>query len=165
MDIKQEPKTSLFFFKNRFSKTLHFLIETIRLPGGGSLVTKSCLILCDSTTVACQSPLSVGFPWKEYWSGLPFLSPEDLHNLGIEPMSPAWQVDSLPLSHLESPSNYIVLWKRTTSWFNILQKVLPTNQKEKEWTSLVVQWLRLCASDTGAMGLIPGRETKIPHAI
>ena len=138
MDIKQEPKTSLFFC-NQFSKTLHFLIETIRLPGGGSLVTKSCLILCNSTTVACQSPLSVGFPWKEYWSGLPFLSPEDLPNLGIEPMSPVWQVDSLPPSHLESPSNYIVLWKRTTSWFNILQKYFLRIKKKRSgllwWSS------------------------------
>ena len=32
-------------------------------------------------------------------------------------------------------------------------------------TSLVVQWLRLCASTAGGMGLIPGRGTKIPHAV
>ena len=32
-------------------------------------------------------------------------------------------------------------------------------------TSLVVQWLRLCASTAGDVGLIPGWGTKIPHAI
>ena len=32
-------------------------------------------------------------------------------------------------------------------------------------TSLVVQWLRLGASDARGMGLIPGRGTKIPHAL
>ena len=31
----------------------------------------------------------LGFPWKEYWSELPFPSPRDLPNPGIEPMSPA----------------------------------------------------------------------------
>ena len=39
-------------------------------------------------TVACQAPLSMGFPRQEYWSGLPFPSPGDLLNPGIEPMSP-----------------------------------------------------------------------------
>ena len=40
-------------------------------------------------TVAHQAPLSVGFPKQEYWSGLPFPSPEDLLDLWIKPMSPA----------------------------------------------------------------------------
>ena len=40
-------------------------------------------------TVAHQSPLSVGFPRQEYWSGLPFPSPGDLPDPGIEPASPA----------------------------------------------------------------------------
>ena len=54
-------------------------------------------------TVAHQAPPSMGFPRQEYWSGLPFLSPGDLPKLGIKPTSPAWQVDSLPLSHMRSP--------------------------------------------------------------
>ena len=43
-------------------------------------------------TVACQAPLSMGFPRQEYWSGLPFPSPGDLPDPGIKPtslMSPA----------------------------------------------------------------------------
>ena len=40
-------------------------------------------------TVAHQAPLSMGFPRQEYWSGLPFPSPGDLLNPGIEPTSPA----------------------------------------------------------------------------
>ena len=40
-------------------------------------------------TVARQAPLSMGFPKQEYWSGLSFLSPGDLPNPGIEPVSPA----------------------------------------------------------------------------
>ena len=38
-------------------------------------------------TVAHQAPLSMGFPRQEYWSGLPFPTPEDLPNPGIEPAS------------------------------------------------------------------------------
>ena len=38
-------------------------------------------------TVACQVPLSLGFPRQEYWSGLPFPAPEDILDPGIEPAS------------------------------------------------------------------------------
>ena len=41
-----------------------------------------------SWTVACQAPLSVGFPRQEYWCGLSFSSPGDPPEPGIEPMSP-----------------------------------------------------------------------------
>ena len=47
-------------------------------------------------TVAYQAPLSMGFFRQEYWSGLPFPSPGDLPDPGIEPGSPALQADSLP---------------------------------------------------------------------
>ena len=49
-------------------------------------------------TVAGQAPLSVEFSGQEYWSGLPFLSPGDLPNLGIELsslLSAALQAESL----------------------------------------------------------------------
>ena len=49
-------------------------------------------------TVAYEAPLSMGFPRQEYCSGLPFPAPGDLPDPGIEPMSPALQVDSLSLS-------------------------------------------------------------------
>ena len=45
---------------------------------------------------ACQVPLSMGFSRQEYWSGLPFPSPGDLPDPGVEPESPALQADSLP---------------------------------------------------------------------
>ena len=46
-------------------------------------------------TVACQAPLSVVFPRQEDCSGLPFPSPGDLSDSGIEPRSLALQADSL----------------------------------------------------------------------
>ena len=46
-------------------------------------------------TVAHQVPPSMGFSRQEYWSGLPFPSPGDCPNPGIEPMSPALQAEAL----------------------------------------------------------------------
>ena len=46
--------------------------------------------------IAGQDPLSMEFSRQEYWSVLPFPSPGDLPDPGIEPGSPALQVDSLP---------------------------------------------------------------------
>ena len=45
------------------------------------------LLFAASWTVACQSPLSVGFSRHEYWSGLLFPTPGDLSDPGIEPLS------------------------------------------------------------------------------
>ena len=59
-------------------------------------VAQLCPTLCDPMdNIALQAPLSKGFSRQEYWSGLPFCSPGDLPNPGIEPRSPALQVDSL----------------------------------------------------------------------
>ena len=46
-------------------------------------------------TVAYQAPPSMGFSRQEYWSGLPFLSPGDLPDPGIEPGSPTSRADAL----------------------------------------------------------------------
>ena len=54
-------------------------------------------------TAAYQAPLSMGFSRQEYWNGLPFPSPGDLPDPGIEPGSPALQTDALPSEPLESP--------------------------------------------------------------
>ena len=58
--------------------------------------------------VARQAPLSMKFSRHKYWSGLPFPSPGDLPNPGIDPHLLRllhWQADSLLLSYLVSPSN------------------------------------------------------------
>ena len=54
-------------------------------------------------TVAYQAPLSMGFSRREYWSGLPCPPLGNLPYPGIKLMSPALQVDSLPLSHQRNP--------------------------------------------------------------
>ena len=60
-------------------------------------------------TVACQAPLSMRFPRQEHWNWLPFPTPGDLPDPGIELRLLHWQADSLPPSHRGSP---IALWTR-----------------------------------------------------
>ena len=72
-------------------------------------IAKSRLTLGTLWTMTCQAPLSVEFPRQEYWSGLPFSSPGNLPDPGIEPMSlvsPALQVDSIPLAPPGKPISH-----------------------------------------------------------
>ena len=50
-------------------------------------VTQLWITFCNPRTVACQDPLSMEFSRQEYWRGLPFSTPGDLQNPGIEPVS------------------------------------------------------------------------------
>ena len=63
----------------------------------GKWKSPSCVrLFVTPWTVAHRAPMSVEFSRQEYWSGLPFHSPGDLPNPGIEPRSPTLQADSLP---------------------------------------------------------------------
>ena len=52
-----------------------------------SLITKSCLTFETPWAVAQWAPLFMGFPRQEYWCRLPFLTPVDRSDPGIEPAS------------------------------------------------------------------------------
>ena len=58
-------------------------------------------------TVACQAPLSMGFPRQEHWSGLPIAAPGDLSDPGIEPASPALAGRYFATESPENPQNGI----------------------------------------------------------
>ena len=97
----------------------------------------SCSVVSNSVTPrtgAHQAPLSLGFPRQEYWSGLPFPSPGDLPDPGIEPMFPVpqcgfftteppgkpSQIDYLSLKSqveyqliITSPSFIFLIWAKT----------------------------------------------------
>ena len=59
-------------------------------------------------TVAHEAPPCMEFSRQEYWSGLPFLSPGDLPDPGIEPKSPALQADSLLSEPPRKPKTTVV---------------------------------------------------------
>ena len=87
----------------RSSMNLHECVsELLKIsPSLVSLSVRVCLLshsvaLCHTWTVAQQVPLSMSLSRPEYWSGLPFPSPGDLPNPGVEPVSYALQEDSLP---------------------------------------------------------------------
>ena len=56
--------------------------------------------------MAYQSSLSMGFSRQEYWSGLPFPSPGNLPDPGIEPGSPALRADALTSEPPGTESSY-----------------------------------------------------------
>ena len=78
------------------------------------LVPQSCPTLCDSRTLAHQTPLSMDYSRQEYWSVLPFPSLGDLPNPGIEPGSLALQTDSL---RSEPPAKHRAWQKRIKQMF------------------------------------------------
>ena len=108
--------------------------------------SSSCIILCTSKAgscfcflVQCKCQLlshvrlfvtpwmiqSMEFSRPEYWSGQPFPSPGDLPNPGIEPRSPALQVDSLLAEPPGKPKNTGV------GSLSLLQGIFPT--QESNW--------------------------------
>ena len=50
------------------------------------------------------------FSRQEYWSGLPFPSPGDLPDPGIEPRSPTLQADALLSEPAGKPNNTALIW-------------------------------------------------------
>ena len=71
------------------------------------LFAKTCPTLATPWTVACQAPLSMGFSRQEYWNGLPFPSPGDLPDPGMEHRSSALQAEALP----SEPPGSLNIWK------------------------------------------------------
>ena len=70
------------------------MLDTVKVKSE-SEVAQSCSTLCDPVAVAHQAPPPMGFSRQEYWSGLPFPSPGDLPDPGIESRSPALQAGAL----------------------------------------------------------------------
>ena len=69
-------------------------------------------VVYDSATpwvVTHQDFLCMGFSRQEYWSGLPFPSPGNLSDPGIEPRSPALQENALPSVLLGKPWHFPTL--------------------------------------------------------
>ena len=100
-DQRVERKTD----KNEIKFLVFFILSIARERRGWyraplQLSEWSCSVVSDSLrppwTVAYKAPLSMEFSRQEYWSGLPFPSPGDLPDPGIEPRSPTLQADALP---------------------------------------------------------------------
>ena len=86
-------------------------------------------------TAAYQAPPSTTFSRQEYWSGLPFPSPGDLPNPGMEPGSPTLQADALPSEPPGKPMGRDVLTKTTFSTANFCFKKLSFPPQEVKFVS------------------------------
>ena len=75
---------------------IHSFIRLAEIPESEVKSLSRVQLFSTPWTVAYQAPPSVGFSSQEHWSGLPFPSPGDLPDPGIEPGSPASQADTLP---------------------------------------------------------------------
>ena len=97
------------------------LVMSLEMPGAGSGRERKMKLLSHvwlfaaPWTVAYQAPPSMDFSRQEYWRGLPFLSPGDLPNPGIEPRSLAFQADALPSESSGKPLKLILVPKWSES--------------------------------------------------
>ena len=73
-------------------------------------------------TVAYQASPSMGFSRQEYWSGLPFPSPGDLPDPGIEPGSPTLEADALTSEPPGKPISLTEYISNKSQWKNGVDK-------------------------------------------
>ena len=117
-----------------FSSSLKFDLQTCAFPSpvcahlvnsyGHAKSLQVCPTLCHPMDHSPPGSSVHGILPQEYWSGLPYPPPGDLPNSGIEPASPAWQADSLPLRHRGSLVNLSATFK-TESQLCIDDELLP----------------------------------------
>ena len=72
-----------------------------------AVYSPSCDFFAIPRTITHQSPLSMGFSRQEYWNGLPFPSPGNLPNPGIQPTSPALAGRFFTTEPLRKPTDYL----------------------------------------------------------
>ena len=107
------------------------------------VLTQSCLTAMQ-WAVAHQAPLSMEFSRQEYWSGLPFPTPGDLPNPGIQPASPASPaLATLAFYHWAT-------WEAL--WIHTLYSVRWSKELGPRWAH-ELQWLKV--SRVGAKAVCP----------
>ena len=95
-------------------ETLRYAVTMVSEQVIVMIVERSCLLnhvrlFATPWTVACQAPLSMGFPRQKYWSGVPCCLLQGIFPTRVEPTSPVppdWQADSSLLSYWGSPDDY-----------------------------------------------------------
>ena len=100
-----EAETLSFHCTTQVLPCVHFFSLSIKLKVQSLSRVRLFVTLW---TVAYQAPLSTAFSRQEYWSGVPFPSPEDLPDPGIEPRSPTLWADALSS---EPPGKSFIVYK------------------------------------------------------
>ena len=119
----------------------------------------SCVrLFATAWTVAHQAPLSMGFSRQEYWSGLPFPSPGNLPNPGIEPRSPALQADALtsePPGKRSKMSYAYVFVSMTSKVFTFFSVIILCRELIPHFQRLFLKEKKLFAFEFTLTVLIP----------
>ena len=113
--------------------------------------TELNLSLRPHALIACQAPLSMGFPRQEYWIGLPFPSRGDLSNPGIKPLSPASSGEFLTAEPPRKPPDYNPL-----AWWILL------HNDRKRWHQTIKEGSSLCKAKERRGWWIWGKEKYRP---
>ena len=92
--------------QNIWIRFYSFIAKYLQLPFYVLKSLSPVRLFVTPRTVAYQASPPLGFSKQEYWSGLPFPSPGDLPDPGIEPRSPALQADALPSEPPGKPFTY-----------------------------------------------------------
>ena len=95
-----------------------------------------------------QAAPSMEFSRQEYWSGLPFPSPGDLPDPGIESSSHAWQAGSLPLSHSKCCNS-----SKTQIWLLATQNPILERQMLVEQEGSFIQEVGIQGSLESGLGI------------
>ena len=81
----------------------------------------SCVpLVATPWTVAHQAPLSMGFSRQEYRSGLPFLSPGDFPDPGVEPVSPALTGRFFMAAHVHPWLIHVNVWQKPQQYYKVI---------------------------------------------
>ena len=107
-------------------------------------------LFATSWTVAHQTPLSMGFPRQEYWSGLPLPPPGDLPDPEIEQASPAL-AGSLFTTVIPGKTNILVYYTRNSMSRSSFRYFI--NQKLNQYYSLKLLFQILCFYFSPAISL------------
>ena len=91
-------------------------------------------------TVAQQALLSLEFSRQEYWSGLPFPTPGDLADPGIEPRFPTLQVDSLPSEPSGKPMLKVKVAQSCPSLCDPMDYSLPGSSVHGILQAKILEW-------------------------
>ena len=110
-------------------------------------------------TLAHQAPLSLGSPRQEQWSELPFPSPGDLSDPRIKPAFPALAGEFFTTKPPgKSQLGLFLFYSYHVVDMNLQLQILTVGKCQ--FLALVVQWLKLCATNSGCLGSTPGQETR-----
>ena len=123
---KNEQKSERHFTKKIHEWQTLITIREVKWSEGA----QQCPTLCDPMDYGLPGSSSMGFSRQEYWSGLPFPSPRDLLDPGIEPGSPALQADA---STSEPPGSPTISEMKTKPTLRHCSLTKMADIKDQQW--------------------------------